>query len=59
MLRHTMRLTRLLALRKSKDFEGEPLLYEEHRLGHSDATTTMIYLHSESISLRLKSYLRQ
>jgi len=45
MLRHTYGTYTLLALRKSKDFEGEPLLYVRDRLGHSDVQTTMIYLH--------------
>lgn len=45
MLRHTYGTHTLLALRKSKDFEGEPLLYVRDRLGHSDVQTTMIYLH--------------
>jgi site-specific recombinase XerD len=45
MLRHTYGTYTLLALRKSKDFEGEPLLYVRDRLGHSDVQTTMVYLH--------------
>ncbi|RZT99044.1 site-specific recombinase XerD [Advenella incenata] len=45
MLRHTYGTYTLLALRKSKDFVGEPLLYVRDRLGHSDVQTTMIYLH--------------
>ncbi|MBA1256638.1 tyrosine-type recombinase/integrase [Pseudomonas carnis] len=45
MLRHTYGTYTLLALRKSKEFEGEPLLYVRDRLGHSDVQTTMIYLH--------------
>ncbi|WHT81888.1 tyrosine-type recombinase/integrase (plasmid) [Providencia rettgeri] len=45
MLRHTYGTYTLRALRKSKDFQGEPLLYIRDRLGHSDVQTTMIYLH--------------
>lgn len=45
MLRHTYGTYTLLALRKSKEFDGEPLLYVRDRLGHSDVQTTMIYLH--------------
>ncbi|MFU0756971.1 Tyrosine recombinase XerC [Serratia marcescens] len=45
MLRHTYGTYTLLALRKSKEFEGEPLMYVRDRLGHSDVQTTMIYLH--------------
>lgn len=45
MLRHTYGTYTLMALRKSKDFAGEPLLYVRDRLGHSDVQTTMVYLH--------------
>ncbi|WP_354691376.1 tyrosine-type recombinase/integrase [Phytobacter sp. RSE-02] len=45
MLRHTYGTYTLLALRKTKEFEGEPLMYVRDRLGHSDVQTTMIYLH--------------
>ena len=45
MLRHTYGTYTLLALRKSKNFDGEPLLYVRDRMGHSDVQTTMIYLH--------------
>ncbi|MBH0571136.1 tyrosine-type recombinase/integrase [Salmonella enterica] len=45
MLRHTYGTYTLRALRRSKDFQGEPLLYVRDRLGHSDVQTTMIYLH--------------
>ncbi|MDL5039293.1 site-specific integrase [Comamonas sp. Y6] len=45
MLRHTYATYLLWSLRKSKTFEGEPLLYVRDRLGHSDVSTTMIYLH--------------
>lgn len=45
MLRHTYGTYTLLALRKSRSFEGEPLLYVRDRLGHSDVQTTMVYLH--------------
>nr|WP_159465545.1 tyrosine-type recombinase/integrase [Scandinavium goeteborgense] len=45
MLRHTYGTYTLRALRKTKEFEGEPLMYVRDRLGHSDVQTTMIYLH--------------
>ena len=45
MLRHTYGTYTLLALRKSRDFKGEPLLYVRDRMGHSDIQTTMVYLH--------------
>lgn len=45
MLRHTYGTYTLLALRKNKRFNGEPLLYIRDRLGHSDVQITMIYLH--------------
>lgn len=45
MLRHTYGTYTLAALRKSKSFEGEPLLYVRDRMGHSDVQTTAIYLH--------------
>lgn len=45
MLRHTYGTYTLIALRKTKEFEGEPLMYVRDRLGHSDVQTTMIYLH--------------
>lgn len=45
MLRHTYGTYTLLALRNSRGFEGEPLLYVRDRMGHSDVQTTMIYLH--------------
>jgi integrase/recombinase XerD len=45
MLRHTYGTYTLMALRKSKNFSGEPLLYVRDRLGHSDVQTTMVYLH--------------
>lgn len=45
MLRHTYGTYTLLALRKSRDFKGEPLLYVRDRMGHSDVQTTMVYLH--------------
>ncbi len=45
MLRHTYATHVLRALRKSKDFAGEPLLYVRDRLGHSSAETTAVYLH--------------
>lgn len=45
MLRHTYGTYTLSALRKSADFQGEPLLYVRDRMGHSDVQTTAIYLH--------------
>lgn len=45
MLRHTYGTYTLLALRKNRDFHGEPLLYVRDRMGHSDVQTTMVYLH--------------
>lgn len=45
MLRHSYATYLLWSLRKSKTFQGEPLLYVRDRLGHSDVSTTMIYLH--------------
>jgi len=44
-LRHTYATFLLWSLRKSETFEGEPLLYVRDRMGHSDVTTTAIYLH--------------
>ncbi|MFM0032785.1 site-specific integrase [Paraburkholderia madseniana] len=45
MLRHSYATFLLWSLRKSRTFEGEPLLYVRDRMGHSDVTTTAIYLH--------------
>ena len=45
MLRHTYATYLLWSLRKSTKFEGDPLLYVRDRLGHSDVSTTTIYLH--------------
>ena len=45
MLRHTYGTYTLAALRKSREFDGEPLLYVRDRMGHSDVQTTAIYLH--------------
>lgn len=45
MLRHSYGTYTLAALRKSRDFEGEPLLYVRDRMGHADVQTTAIYLH--------------
>jgi site-specific recombinase XerD len=45
MLRHTYATFLLWSLRKSATFEGEPLLYVRDRLGHSNVSTTSIYLH--------------
>ena len=42
--RHTYAVYRLISLKKSKTFEGDPLLYVMDRLGHSSAVTTAIYL---------------
>lgn len=44
-LRHTYATCLLWSLRKSKTFEGEPLLYVRDRMGHSSVSTTTIYLH--------------
>jgi site-specific recombinase XerD len=45
MLRHSYATYLLWSLRKSKTFEGEPLLYVRDRMGHSDVSTTTVYLH--------------
>jgi site-specific recombinase XerD len=45
MLRHTYATFLLWSLRRSRIFEGEPLLYVRDRMGHSDVTTTATYLH--------------
>ena len=45
MLRHTYATFLLWSLRKSTMFQGEPLLYVRDRLGHTDVSTTTIYLH--------------
>jgi site-specific recombinase XerD len=45
MLRHTYATFTLAALRKRKDFLGEPLLYVRDRMGHADVQTTAEYLH--------------
>lgn len=45
MLRHSYATYLLWSLRKSQTFQGEPLLYVRDRLGHSDVSTTAIYLH--------------
>jgi len=45
MLRHSYGTYTLAALRKSHNYEGEPLLYVRDRLGRSDVQTTAIYLH--------------
>ncbi len=45
MLRHSYATYLLWSLRKSKTFEGEPLLYVRDRMGHADVSTTSIYLH--------------
>lgn len=45
MLRHSYATYLLWSLRKSATFQGEPLLYVRDRLGHSDVSTTAVYLH--------------
>jgi len=45
MLRHSYGTYTLMALRKSPEFEGEPLLYVRDRMGHTDVQTTAVYLH--------------
>lgn len=45
MLRHSYATYLLWSLRKSTTFQGEPLLYVRDRLGHSDVSTTAVYLH--------------
>lgn len=45
MLRHSYATYLLWSLRKSQEFEGEPLLYVRDRMGHADVSTTVIYLH--------------
>jgi len=45
MLRHSYATYLLWSLRKSTIFQGEPLLYVRDRLGHSDVSTTTLYLH--------------
>lgn len=45
MLRHSYATYLLWSLRKSAMFQGEPLLYVRDRLGHSDVSTTTVYLH--------------
>ncbi len=42
--RHTYATYRLLSLKNSKTFNGDPLLYLMDRLGHSSVTTTARYL---------------
>lgn len=44
MCRHTYATYRLRSLKKSKSFEGDPLLYIMDRLGHSSVLTTAGYL---------------
>jgi site-specific recombinase XerD len=44
-LRHTYATYLLWSLRKSLEFKGEPLQYVADRLGHSNISTTMVYLH--------------
>lgn len=44
-LRHTYATYLLWSLRKSTEFIGEPLLYVMERMGHSNVSTTIIYLH--------------
>ena len=45
MLRHSYATFLLWSLRKSTTLGGGPLLYVRGRLGHSDVSTTMVYLH--------------
>ncbi|MES2361482.1 MAG: site-specific integrase [Pseudomonadota bacterium] len=45
MLRHSYATYLLWSLRRSEAFQGEPLLYVRDRMGHSDVSTTAIYLH--------------
>lgn len=45
MLRHTYATFLLWSLRKSTDFRGDPLMYVQERMGHSDISSTIIYLH--------------
>lgn len=45
MLRHSYATYTLAALRRSPQFEGEPLLYVRDRLGHASVQTTVVYLH--------------
>lgn len=45
MLRHTYATYLLWTLRKSKTFAGEPLLYVRDRMGHTDVSSTTVYLH--------------
>jgi integrase/recombinase XerD len=45
MLRHSYATYLLWSLRKSTTFQGEPLLYVRDRMGHTNLTTTTIYLH--------------
>jgi integrase/recombinase XerD len=45
MLRHSYATYTLRALRRSENFNGDPLLYVRDRMGHSDIHTTLQYLH--------------
>ncbi|MBP4052194.1 site-specific integrase [Chromobacterium violaceum] len=45
MLRHSYATYLLWSLRKSTTFQGEPLLYVRDRLGHSNVSDTVKYLH--------------
>lgn len=45
MLRHSYATYTLFALKRSRTFNGEPLLYVRDRMGHSSVQTTIIYLH--------------
>ena len=45
MLRHSYATYLLWSLRKSTTFQGDPLLYVRDRMGHSDVSTTTLYLH--------------
>lgn len=45
MLRHSYATYTLRALKRSDQFNGDPLLYVRDRMGHSDVSTTIKYLH--------------
>lgn len=44
MLRHSYAVYTLLHLRRNPHFRGDPLLYVQKQLGHSDVSTTLQYL---------------
>lgn len=45
MLRHSYATYTLRALKRSEQFRGDPLLYVRDRMGHSEVSTTIKYLH--------------